>query len=169
MTQPTIAQLHNLTDRAAHGLTADEQQRLRDGIDALHAELDRHADAEAAERGLARLLDLVRDFLDDNVCDLDAYGYCVAHSWACSGVRCPHARARDVLAALDGEPQPEDLTGAYQPDPPIGCLLPGHASPAEPGPAATRATERDCLFRRDGCRPCNASDRCATCDNPKEN
>lgn len=38
MTQPTIAQLRNLTDRAAHGLTADEQQRLREGIDALHAE-----------------------------------------------------------------------------------------------------------------------------------
>lgn len=78
--------------------------------------------AETAERGLSRLLDLVRDFLDDSVCDLDAYGYCVAHSWACSGLRCPHARARDVLAALDGEPQPEDLTGAYQPDPPIGCI-----------------------------------------------
>lgn len=43
MTQPTIAQLRNLTDRAAHGLTADEQQRLRDGIDHLH---DRLATAE---------------------------------------------------------------------------------------------------------------------------
>lgn len=43
MTQPTIAQLHNLTDRAATGLTPDEQQRLRDGIDHLHQQ------AEAAE------------------------------------------------------------------------------------------------------------------------
>lgn len=34
----------------------------------------------------------------------------------------------------------------------------------QPGPAATQATERDCLFRRDGCRPCLTSDRCATCD-----
>lgn len=40
MTQPTIAQLRNLTDRAASGLTADEQQRLRDGINQLHAERD---------------------------------------------------------------------------------------------------------------------------------
>lgn len=45
MTQPTIAQLHNLTDRAATGLTADEQQRLRDGIDRL----------EHAEKALARI------------------------------------------------------------------------------------------------------------------
>ncbi|MDX3637808.1 hypothetical protein PV728_48070, partial [Streptomyces europaeiscabiei] len=34
----TVAQLRNLTDRAAHGLTPDEQARLREGIDALHAE-----------------------------------------------------------------------------------------------------------------------------------
>lgn len=33
MTQPTIAQLYNLANRAATGLTADEQQRLREGID----------------------------------------------------------------------------------------------------------------------------------------
>lgn len=37
MTEPTIAQLYNLTDRAATGLTPDEQQRLRDGIDQLAA------------------------------------------------------------------------------------------------------------------------------------
>ncbi len=37
MTQPTIAQLRNLTDRAGAGLTADEQQRLRDGINQLAA------------------------------------------------------------------------------------------------------------------------------------
>ncbi|MDX3714400.1 hypothetical protein PV733_36845 [Streptomyces europaeiscabiei] len=31
----TVDQLRNLADRAAHGLTPDEQQRLRDGIDHL--------------------------------------------------------------------------------------------------------------------------------------
>lgn len=36
MTQPpTVAQLRNLTDRAGHGLTADEQDRLREGINQL--------------------------------------------------------------------------------------------------------------------------------------
>lgn len=35
---PTVDQLRNLADRAATGLSADEQQRLRDGLDALHAE-----------------------------------------------------------------------------------------------------------------------------------
>lgn len=38
MTQPTIAQLRNLTNRAATGLTPDEQKRLREGIDHLHTE-----------------------------------------------------------------------------------------------------------------------------------
>lgn len=32
-----------------------------------------------------------------------------------------------------------------------------------PGPAATQATERNCLFGRNG-RPCQASEPCATCD-----
>lgn len=39
---PTIAQLRNLADRAATGLTPDEQQRLRDGLARLeHAEAER--------------------------------------------------------------------------------------------------------------------------------
>jgi hypothetical protein len=42
VTQPTIAQLHNLTDRAGAGLTPEEQQRLRDGLARLeHAEAER--------------------------------------------------------------------------------------------------------------------------------
>ncbi|WP_030319655.1 hypothetical protein [Streptomyces flavochromogenes] len=41
--QPTTDPLRNLVDRAEHhgGLTADEAARLRDGIQQLHAELDR--------------------------------------------------------------------------------------------------------------------------------
>lgn len=31
--------------------------------------------------------------------------------------------------------QPEDLTGAWQPEPPIGCMLPGAASDTPPEPA----------------------------------
>lgn len=208
MTQPTIAQLHNLTDRAGAGLTADEQQRLRDGLDRLAEyentinwmtsctscarildscirETERANEAErrlrnianghpradsiqaeigemilqthelrdqlrAAETALARqaqetatwratantldsgspgtpraraeqaeqqrdqLAALVRDFLDPDPCQLDHHGYCQAHAWMCGGSACPHARAREVLAALDGE---------------------------QPGPAATQATE----------------------------
>lgn len=45
-TTVTVDQLRNLTDRAGMGLTPDEQARLRDGIDRLHAELE-HARAEA--------------------------------------------------------------------------------------------------------------------------
>ncbi|MDX2528018.1 hypothetical protein [Streptomyces europaeiscabiei] len=41
MTQPvTVDQLRNLTDRAGHGLTPDEQQRLRDGLDQLACATD---------------------------------------------------------------------------------------------------------------------------------
>lgn len=53
MTQPTIAQLHNLTDRAGAGLTADEQARLRAGVDRLEQ-------AEAANDRVRRLADRIR-------------------------------------------------------------------------------------------------------------
>ena len=59
MTQPTIAQLHNLTDRAGAGLTADEQQRLRDGIDQLHERAET-AD-EAARRALAQRQEMAEE------------------------------------------------------------------------------------------------------------
>jgi hypothetical protein len=48
----------------------------------------------------AQLAALVRDFLDPDPCALNHHGYCQAHGWLCSG-RCPHARAREVLAAYD--------------------------------------------------------------------
>lgn len=56
MTQPNIDQLYNLTDRAATGLTVDEQQRLRAGIDQLAGTLRAALDAidESELRGPAR-------------------------------------------------------------------------------------------------------------------
>lgn len=56
MTQPTIAQLHNLTDRAASGLSNDEQQRLRHGIDRL-AEYENTINWMTTCTGCARVLD----------------------------------------------------------------------------------------------------------------
>ena len=52
-----------------------------------------------------RLAALVRDFLDPDPCRLDHHGYCQAHGWLCKG-RCPHARAREVLAEYDAVPAP---------------------------------------------------------------
>ena len=55
MTAVTVDQLRNLTDRAARGLTSDEQQRLRDGL----------ARLEQAEAAIARVhakLDEIADF-----------------------------------------------------------------------------------------------------------
>jgi len=60
--------------------------------------------AEQAERQRDQLAALVRDFRDPDPCRLDHHGYCQAHSWLCGGSRCPHARAREVLAELDSGP-----------------------------------------------------------------
>lgn len=75
MTQPAAEQLLNLADRAEKGLTPDEAQRLRDGINALTAELatmehvakgnKAHVaaivpDLEAATQRAAQLEDLLR-------------------------------------------------------------------------------------------------------------
>ena len=69
------------------------------------------------------------------------------------------ARTKAALAdALDciilGNGQPRDP----------GDLTRWRAALNQPGPPATHAIERDCLFARDGGRPCLASDHCATCD-----
>lgn len=57
--------------------------------------------AESAEQQRDQLTALVRDFLDPDPCRLDHHGYCQAHLWMCGGSPCPHARAREALAALD--------------------------------------------------------------------
>jgi hypothetical protein len=53
---PTIDQLRNLTDRASHGLTADEQARLREGLDRL-AEYENTINWMTTCTGCARVLD----------------------------------------------------------------------------------------------------------------
>jgi hypothetical protein len=61
-------------------------------------------DVEQTKVLTERLAELVRDFLDPAPCVLDHHGYCQAHSWLSPG-RCPHARAREVLAQYDVELQ----------------------------------------------------------------
>lgn len=74
---------------------------------AVHIPLDRVEEVIAGIRDAARqdereqLADIVRDLFDDSPCgSFDHHGYCQHHSWL-SDKRCPHARAREVLAALD--------------------------------------------------------------------
>ncbi|SOD80079.1 hypothetical protein SAMN06272781_6857 [Streptomyces sp. 1222.2] len=58
---PTVDQLRNLADRAEHGLTADEQARLRDGIARL-AEYEHTINWHTTCTGCARILDsCIRD------------------------------------------------------------------------------------------------------------
>lgn len=66
---------------------------------------DRAEDAEQevarAEAVIDDLVKLVRDLADPGPCeDFDHHGQCQTHGWLQEGV-CPHARARDVLSALE--------------------------------------------------------------------
>lgn len=60
-------------------------------------------DTETGAVSRQTLVGLIRDFRDPDPCQLDHHGYCQAHVWMCSGSPCPHARAREVLAAIDAE------------------------------------------------------------------
>ncbi|WP_405673183.1 hypothetical protein [Streptomyces sp. NBC_01530] len=55
---------------------------------------------------------------------------------------------------MTDQPEPEDLTGAWTPDPPIGCLLPDVAPAAPPeatgGPQSAREASGGATERRDG-------------------
>lgn len=46
----------------------------------------------------ATLLALLADFVDPDPCELDHHGYCQAHGWTDTEPRCPHARAKELLA-----------------------------------------------------------------------
>lgn len=182
-TAVTVDQLRNLADRAATGLTPDEQQRLRDGIDQLHAELEharteanRYAENESADiaagsyAGRVEELEELAEQHARNTLTVARERETYRAAWkeaqrmrakaeqradraeaANDRVRRLAARIRQgvpwasnfdnladrILSALDGEqpgarPEIEDLTGAYTPDPPIGCLLPDQAPPDEP-------------------------------------
>jgi hypothetical protein len=45
------------------------------------------------------ILDLLDDLTDPDDCWYDHHGYCQAHFWLATDPRCPHARAKDILAA----------------------------------------------------------------------
>ncbi|NAS22469.1 excisionase family DNA-binding protein [Herbidospora sp. NEAU-GS84] len=57
-----------------------------------------------ADMRQARLaaIDLVRELVDPSECAPDADGHCPQHGWAGDGP-CPQARARDLLAEVDGQ------------------------------------------------------------------
>lgn len=52
----------------------------------------------APEPGCAALLGLIADFVDPDPCYYDHHGYCQAHGWTDTEPRCPHARAKELLA-----------------------------------------------------------------------
>ncbi|BBC35254.1 hypothetical protein SGFS_065480 [Streptomyces graminofaciens] len=125
MTQPTIAQLRNLTNRAGAGLTPGEQQRLRDGIDQLHERAET-AD-EAARRALAQRQEMAEERYawqergDRAEAKLTAVAGLIADhegdEWAA------HPATTQLRAALNGEqpavPDGTDTTEpAWTPPPP---------------------------------------------------
>ncbi len=52
----------------------------------------------------AALLRLIGDLTDPDDCWFDHHGYCQAHGWTDTDPRCPHARAREVLAGETPSP-----------------------------------------------------------------
>lgn len=46
------------------------------------------------------LVELLRDLVDPDDCEFDHHGYCQAHGWTETEPRCPHARAKELLAVL---------------------------------------------------------------------
>lgn len=47
-----------------------------------------------------QIAELLDDLTDPDPCWFDHHGYCQAHGWMATEPRCPHARAKDVLAEL---------------------------------------------------------------------
>lgn len=133
-TAVTVDQLRNLTDRAARGpLTAEEQQRLRDGIDQLHAELD-------AARATNRRLNLRAQKLE---AELAAYRRAV-DQWEINerGTYVP-LRTLAAIAKAAGLPVPERWELHY-----------ARVEQAETALAeARRLHAQTCLFAQGAARP----------------
>ena len=51
-----------------------------------------------AETRQTELLEIIRDLTDLDDCWLDHHGYCQAHGWFETEPKCPHARAKELLA-----------------------------------------------------------------------
>lgn len=62
---------------------------------------ERDDDLRAAETVIDDLAALVRDLAYTDPCEHDHHGHCQAHGWTDDDRPCPHARARDVLAAQE--------------------------------------------------------------------
>lgn len=92
-----------------------------------------------------QLAALVRDFLDPDPCALDHHGYCQTHSWLCEG-RCPHARAREVLAEYDAEQAAS--AGAAPADEPAPAGLGVSATPSHTDQAAVLLSKAERLMLR---------------------
>lgn len=45
--------------------------------------------------------ELIDDLTDPDPCEFDHHGYCQAHGWMRTEPRCPHARAKELLASSD--------------------------------------------------------------------
>lgn len=80
------ASWENPTRNAEEGV---DYPNVRDGLTAVLALVDR--DQSAA-------LTILADMVDPDPCWYDHHGYCQAHGWTQTEPRCPHARARELLA-----------------------------------------------------------------------
>ncbi|MDX2532315.1 hypothetical protein QBA79_36390 [Streptomyces scabiei] len=133
MTDPvTVDQLRNLADRAATGLTPDEQQRLRDGIDQL---------ASATDGELRRqLADMIRALgaSETENAELRARIKTLEHV-AAGNKRHVQLIVPDLERAEAAIARVQALADEYPAG--IDTALIHAALDGQPGPAATQATE----------------------------
>lgn len=79
-------------------------------------------------RRIEEALELLRELIDPDVCWFDHHGYCQAHGWLTNDGQCPHARAKQLLAAgsVPGINQNQDsgdgiATPPVEPSQPVTC------------------------------------------------
>ena len=57
--------------------------------------------AAGRRQAAADIQQLIVDLTDEDPCRFDHHGYCQAHGWMATDPRCPHARAKELLAEGD--------------------------------------------------------------------
>lgn len=74
-----------------------------DAVAELIREDERARLAAEGRKDMAALYALLDDLTDEDPCWCDHHGYCQAHGWMATEPRCPHARAKELLAARIAE------------------------------------------------------------------
>lgn len=59
------------------------------------------------DREVQELKKIITDLTDPDPCSFDHHGYCQAHGWFDVEPKCPHARAKEIIAKRQGRESTE--------------------------------------------------------------